>query len=322
LGASGCGKSLTLQCIAGVLSPDEGYIKLGGRTLFDADRKINLPPKKRNVGYMFQQYALFPNMTVLQNVMCGVRGGSHAEKRAEAEKYIAISRLSGLERKKPAELSGGERQRCALARLLVSNPEVILMDEPFSALDDYLRWQLELELADTLRSFDGPSVFVSHSRDEVYRICNSVCVLERGHSESAREVHALFREPVTLSASLISGCKNYSRAERTPDNRVNALDWGVTLTADGDIPDDMRFIGVRAHFIHPSHDNDDVNVIPCEVVRVIDDVLNTVVMLATPIGNTGYSLLRAEMPKETWASLDNPKTLPVSIDKADIMMLR
>lgn len=116
LGASGCGKSVTLKCIAGIMTPDRGHIILDGETLFDSEKHINLPPQKRRIGYLFQQYALFPNMTVLQNIRCGIRSGSRAEKRRRAEEKLRRFRLEGLEKKYPAQLSGGQQQRTALLR--------------------------------------------------------------------------------------------------------------------------------------------------------------------------------------------------------------
>ena len=116
LGASGCGKSVTLKCIAGIMTPDRGHIILDGETLFDSEKHINLPPQKRRVGYLFQQYALFPNMTVLQNIRCGIRSGSRAEKRRRAEEKLRRFRLEGLEKKYPAQLSGGQQQRTARER--------------------------------------------------------------------------------------------------------------------------------------------------------------------------------------------------------------
>ena len=139
LGASGCGKSVTLKCIAGIMTPDRGHIILDGETLFDSEKHINLSPQKRRVGYLFQQYALFPNMTVLQNIQCGIRPGSRAERRRRAEEQLRRFRLEGLEKKYPAQLSGGQQQRTALARILASEPRAILLDEPFSALDGFHR---------------------------------------------------------------------------------------------------------------------------------------------------------------------------------------
>ncbi len=156
LGASGCGKSMTLKCIAGIVTPDRGRIVLNGRVLFDSEAGIDLPPQQRRVGYLFQNYALFPNMTVEKNILCGIRSGSKAEKAAALSATLHRFRLEDLEKRYPAQLSGGQQQRVALARILCSQPEVILLDEPFSALDSYLKWELELELSDFLDEFLRP----------------------------------------------------------------------------------------------------------------------------------------------------------------------
>ena len=147
MGASGSGKSMTLKCIAGVELPDRGKIVLDGKVLFDSEAKINLPPQKRNVGYLFQSYALFPNMNVVENIFCGLqaKGLNDAEASARAQVLIEKFKLQGLEKSYPRQLSGGQKQRVALARLLAADPEVILLDEPFSALDEDLKEDLQQE---------------------------------------------------------------------------------------------------------------------------------------------------------------------------------
>ena len=176
LGASGCGKSVTLKCIAGILTPDEGHIELDGVTLYDSASRINLPPQRRQVGYLFQQYALFPNMTVRQNIAAAVR--DKARRQTEVAEKLRQFRLEAVADQKPGQLSGGQQQRCALARILASEPTAILLDEPFSALDSYLKYQLELELAETLGGFPGTVLWVSHDRGEVFRNCRRVCVVD------------------------------------------------------------------------------------------------------------------------------------------------
>lgn len=182
LGASGCGKSMTLKCIAGIEKPDSGRITLNGHVLFDSEKNINLSPQKRRVGYLFQQYALFPNMTVYSNICAGARHIPKSGRDAAVREMIERIRLSGLEGKKPFELSGGQQQRVALARILINEPRALLLDEPFSALDATLKWQLELELLETLSEYSGPTVYVSHDPDEVARLCSSVCALNNGKS--------------------------------------------------------------------------------------------------------------------------------------------
>ena len=180
LGASGCGKSMTLKCIAGIETPDEGRIELNGRVLYDSAKKINLTPQKRRVGYMFQDYALFPNMTVEQNIKAGM--GKHPEEE-KVRSYINRFRLEGLEKHYPAQLSGGQKQRVAMARMIASEPDILLLDEPFSALDSYLKWELEQEMRDMLAEVQKPVLFVSHNRDEVYRLCSMVSCIDHGKTE-------------------------------------------------------------------------------------------------------------------------------------------
>ena len=311
LGSSGCGKSMTLKCIAGIEKPDEGFISLDGRVLFDSARKIDLPPQKRRVGYLFQQYALFPNMNVYDNIAAGVRREDRAGRGAAVDGMIKAMRLNGLEKSRPAQLSGGQQQRVALARILVNKPELLLLDEPFSALDGYLRWQLELELSDTLRAFPGTSVFVSHDRDEVYRLCDSVCILTDGKSEGKAGVRELFAAPRTLSACLMTGCKTFRRADRTDGTHVGALDWGTVLEV-GSVPENAAYIGVRAHDILPG---DGPNAMSCGVERKIEDMFSDIVMLAAPGGGS----IRMEAPSGSLPAAGG--TMTIHIEPDSIMLL-
>ncbi|MBO6011087.1 MAG: ATP-binding cassette domain-containing protein, partial [Oscillospiraceae bacterium] len=218
LGASGCGKSMTLKCIAGIERPDRGRIVLDGRVLFDSDKRIDFPPQKRRVGYLFQQYALFPNMTVEQNVACGVRNKS--ERPARVAEMIKMMHLEGTEKKKPAQLSGGQQQRVALARILVNDPEALLLDEPFSALDAHLRFSLEQQVREVIESFGRTVLLVSHDRDEAFRIASRIAVMKGGRIETMGEKHAVFADPVTVSGARLTGCKNVAPARVLEDGRV------------------------------------------------------------------------------------------------------
>ncbi|MDR1821715.1 MAG: ATP-binding cassette domain-containing protein [Oscillospiraceae bacterium] len=278
LGASGCGKSMTIRCIAGILKPDKGRIVLNGRVLFDSEKRVNLPPRLRNVGYLFQSYALFPNMTVLQNVESGIRA-TGALRRKKAGLWIEKMRLSHRRDAYPRKLSGGERQRCALARMFAAEPELLLFDEPLSALDAHLRTTIELELLDFLKAYPNPAVFVSHSRDEVAHICENICVLENGHGHGSRPTRDVFRRPETVSAALLSGMRSFSRIERLSPNTISALDWGgAVLTVPDTFPETSDTVGVRSHFVKMSGGGA-VNEISAEVARVIRDVAETTLFL-------------------------------------------
>ncbi len=186
LGPSGCGKSMTLKSIAGIVTPDSGRIALqyakgeaaGGRVLYDSALKINEKPQMRRVGYLFQNYALFPNMSVEENIAAGLKGME--KKKAKVGEMIERFRLTGLEKRYPGQLSGGQQQRVALARILAYEPEVLLLDEPFSAMDTYLREGLRLELSKVLADYDGVSVMVTHDRDEAFQLCKNIMLLDRG----------------------------------------------------------------------------------------------------------------------------------------------
>ncbi len=182
MGSSGSGKSMLLKCLAGIETPDSGRIVLNGRVLFDSAAKINLPPQKRRVGYLFQSYALFPNMSVAENIICGPRAKGLRQEQSHAVVQAMVSKfqLQGLEARYPRQLSGGQKQRAALARLLAVEPEVILLDEPFSALDTQLKDRLQEQLQLLLAEYGGISVLVSHDRQEIERLSDRVLFIQQG----------------------------------------------------------------------------------------------------------------------------------------------
>ena len=252
LGASGCGKSMTLKCIAGIEKPDQGRIILNGRVLFDAEKKIDLPPQKRRVGYLFQQYALFPNMTVRENIEAGMSGFGKSscrgkEREEKIHKLLRQFHLEGMGEMYPRQLSGGQQQRTALARIVASDPEILLLDEPFSALDSYLQEKLMQEMKGFLSDYGRDVLLVSHSRDEIYQMCGKMAVMGEGCMEIAGETKKLFEQPRTLEAAKLTGCKNISRIQRIGEHRLYATDWGVELFVREKITAEMTYVGIRAH---------------------------------------------------------------------------
>ena len=293
LGASGCGKSMTLKCIAGIEQPDEGVIVLNGRTLFDSARKINLPPQKRQVGYMFQDYALFPNMTVLQNVMAGM---GRRPSREQAQEYLRQFHIEELEQQYPARLSGGQKQRVAMARMLAARPEVILLDEPFSALDSHLKWNMEQQMRQLLQEVHKPTLLVSHNRDEVYRLCNVVSCVNRGKLEVIEPVKEFFRNPKTKTAAALSGCKNIVDVELAHEEGqtvLQAAQWNCNFTFTS-FPtqmsenrmswDEVGAIGIRAHYLEPVYQGHQVqkaendNMLELAEYQVIEDSFEWIVL--------------------------------------------
>ncbi len=193
MGRSGSGKSLLLKCISGIVKPDEGVISLDDRELFNSQRDIDIKTAKRKTGYLFQNYALFPAMSVKGNIMC-VLSGSVEQKRAEAEMLIKKFGLKGLEKHLPSQLSGGEQQRCALARMMASKPDVILLDEPFSALDEDMRDDVMRELKAMLSDYKGVIITVSHRREEIYTMSDEVIMLEKGSVCERKNINDIERK--------------------------------------------------------------------------------------------------------------------------------
>ena len=252
LGASGCGKSMTLRCIAGIVKPDKGRIVLDGVPLFDSEKKIDLPPQKRGVGLLFQNYALFPNMTVEQNILCGLHNQpDRAKRRAACAEMIRALRLEGLEKRLPAALSGGQQQRVALARILAAKPKILMLDEPFSALDSYLREQVEGEVGALLAAFQGPALLVTHNRDEAYRLCREMIVMDGGRVLRAGETKAVFADPRSCTAARLTGCKNILPCVKAGPHSVRLAGWEAELHLAAEVPEAVCAVGIRAHDFAP-----------------------------------------------------------------------
>ena len=252
LGASGCGKSMTLRCIAGIVKPDKGRIVLDGVPLFDSEKKIDLPPQKRGVGLLFQNYALFPNMTVEQNILCGLHAEpDRAKRRAACAEMIRALRLEGLEKRLPAALSGGQQQRVALARILAAKPKILMLDEPFSALDSYLREQVEGEVGALLAAFQGPALLVTHNRDEAYRLCREMIVMDGGRVLRAGETKAVFADPRSCTAARLTGCKNILPCVKAGPHSVRLAGWEAELHLAAEVPEAVCAVGIRAHDFAP-----------------------------------------------------------------------
>jgi len=299
LGASGCGKSMTLKCIAGIERPDRGRIVVDDVVLFDSEKRINLTPQERRTGLLFQNYALFPNMTVLQNINAGAMREKDKSKREAAVRHIMDSfGISELAKRYPHQLSGGQQQRVALARILVSAPRILLLDEPFSALDSHLRFSLEQEVRKVIHDFGKTVIMVSHDRDEVYRMADSIAVISAGRVEAFGSKHDVFKNPQTKTAAMLTGCKNISHIESRGDGHIFAADWGIELLA-GENFTSAQYVGLRMHSIYAGNG---INSLKCRIVEEIENPFSYTVMLR-PIEARGDKAIGWEMDKEKWLSI-------------------
>ena len=263
LGGSGCGKSMTLRCIAGIVKPDKGRIVLDGRVLFDSGQHIDLPPQQRGVGLLFQNYALFPNMTVEQNILCGLNAEKdRAARKARCAEMLRAMRLEELAGRRPAELSGGQQQRVALARIMAYEPSVILLDEPFSALDVFLKDRLQQEMMELLSDYDGTVILVSHSRDEIYRFSEELLVIDDGKQICYGDTKAIFDCPEQVEAARLTGCKNIVQVKRLDEHSIEIPDWGIRLHLEQEIDAEITHIGLRAHEFIPVWGEREDNCIP------------------------------------------------------------
>ena len=295
LGASSCGKSLTCRCIAGIEKPDRGRIVLDGRVLYDSERGVCLTPQQRHTGYLFQQYALFPTMTVWQNLACAVR--DRRKRDAAVREMLEHVQMRGFEKRYPRQLSGGQQQRVALARMLLSEPDILLLDEPFSALDSHLRFRLQNETGKIIRDFGREVLLVSHDRDEVYRLADSIAIVRDGRIESIGEKHAVFDAPWSVEGARLTGCKNISRLRRIDRTHALAEDWGLTLPVPP-LPEAITHVGIRMHDLSPMTQADAVS---CRVAEETETPFTYVVALV-PEGFAGKTPLCMEVSKDEWMS--------------------
>ena len=189
-------------------------------------------------------------MTVEKNIAAGLKG-TKQEKEARVREMSDTFRLQGLEKRLPGQLSGGQQQRVALARIMAYEPDMILLDEPFSALDMYLKDQLQRELAEMLSDYEGTVIMVSHNRDEVYRFSEELLVIDQGKIAVSGKTKEIFQNPVSKEAARLTGCKNFSKARRIDSHTIEAEDWGITFTTERGIPDYTEYIGYRAHDFIP-----------------------------------------------------------------------
>jgi molybdate ABC transporter permease protein len=328
LGASGTGKSMLLKCIAGMETPSSGRIAINGKVLFDSAKKINLLSRDRNIGFLFQNYALFPHLSVAQNIAFGLPKGLTAlQIKQKVSEQLHSIELQGFGDRYPHQLSGGQQQRVALARALVSHPDILLLDEPFSALDTHLRSQMERELISALSNYSGTTLFVTHNIEEAYRICTNLLILDRGQVMRYGEKSDVLENPSNLETAKLTGCKNFSRINPIAPHHVEAIDWECKLQVNDDTKSLPTHIGIRAHhiaFLDNSAKNDSPNIIPCWLVRTTETPhrMTLYIKLNTPPNHDWDYHLQAEVFKEKWLVLkEYSQPWQVYLDPAQLFLV-
>jgi molybdate transport system permease protein len=329
LGPSGAGKTMTLRCIAGLERPDAGRIVLNNRVLFDSEKSINVPSRDRRVGLLFQNYALFPHLTVAENISFGLDRLAPYERLTRTRDQITTLHLDGLENRHPRELSGGEQQRAALARALATNPEALLLDEPLSALDSHLRSQIEHQLLETLGQYRGAALLVTHNIEEAYRLGSDLLVLSQGQAAAFGPKEEIFRHPPTVEVARLTGCKNFTAARAISPNEIEATDWRCRLRVTQTIAKPITQAGIRAHQIDfvESHTATQTapteNVFPCWPVSTSETPFRITLYLKlhkAPTTNDAPDL-QAEVFKEKWQQFkDGPLPWHVCLSPQSLMI--
>lgn len=310
LGASGSGKSLTLKAIGGLIKPDSGKIILNGRTLFDSEKKINLRPQDRRVGYLFQDYALFPNFTVEENVRAGLR------EKADITDKLKEMHIYDIKDKLPAYISGGERQRTALCRILVNKPDILLLDEPFSALDEFLKNSIEAEVLNIIRKYDLKTILVSHNKDEVYRMSHKIISISNGKSGEKKETKDFFESPTTLTEAKLIGINNFSDFEIVKDE-IFLKAWGIKLKTKTKTEANLCALRSRDIILSDRALND--NSMKIQDFRLIENIDSFLVILNQDYKK--YDDLRVEIDKKDYKKFEGgPKYF--AIDSRKLLFLK
>ena len=311
LGPSGCGKTTTLRLIAGFLEPNSGKVLLKGEDI------TGVPPYKRPVNTVFQKYALFPHLNVFENVAFGLRLKKMDEEtiRRKVRNMLEVVGLKGFERRSISQMSGGQQQRVALARILVNEPDILLLDEPFSALDSYLKEKVMTELKNLLRQFPKDVVLVTHSRDEAYQLCQSIAVLDDGRVSACAPTKELFADPQSRVAAVLTGCKNIVAARKAGPTAVFIPSWQITLQTGRPVGDDLCAIGIRGHAFCGG---DGENARPIVVTEEIEQPFEWIVKFR-------YAHQEGGTPDIWWrfAKPDRPAVLPdcLTVDGQAILLL-
>lgn len=278
IGASGSGKSMLLRCIAGIITPDSGKIVSNHMVWYDSCARISLPPQRRRAGYLFQQYALFENKTVAANIMLGMKG-TKAEKKQACAVLMERFQLTSLAGHYPPQLSGGQKQRTALARMLAAKPDILLLDEPFSALDIYLRGQVRQQMAAVLEQHTGVSLLVTHDFSEAMQLCPVAVVVSDGRIVERGSCRTLWQAPKTRACAELTGMRNFFPIPRE-----------MKIATEG-----TGCLGIRPEDLHPARERDAV-VFTGTVKRVLPGIHSDQIVLEVSDGELLWDMAHGAAP--------------------------
>jgi molybdate transport system ATP-binding protein len=281
LGPSGSGKTMTLQCIAGLMRADKGYIRLNDTILLDSAKGIRLIPQKRRVGFVFQNYALFPHLNVEDNIAYGISHLSKEERKTKVSDLLEKMHISNLGKRYPRQLSAGQQQRVALARAIVPGPEVLLLDEPFSALDSQVKERLELELMNLQHFYQGNILFVTHNLAEGYKLASKIAVYDSGNIVQCDCRNKVIESPASRTVARLTGVRNImhgsiKKIKSSTTVRVAVPELGGDLIITTDDATDLVVnqsvtIGIRPEYIHIV-DHSGENTFLCKADRIVEGV--------------------------------------------------
>ena len=319
LGASGSGKTMLLNSIAGLVRPDKGKILQDGRVSYDYLKKINLPPRERKVGYLFQRYALFPHMTVAENIAFGLTSPDSGEKEKKIAELLDRFHIGEIRNRYPSQISGGQQQRAALARAMASDPGILLLDEPFSALDSYLKNHMMKEMKAYLKDFPGTTLLVTHNIEEAYRLCDKILVMNRGKAEAFGQRDEIFQNPPTRETAVITGCKNITPVVLKSTGKAELAQWGIEVESG-----EEGFAGIRANHIKLATEDKKENCYPAWIVDEHPSTFRTSLYLkigGVPSNSLDYHL-QWEISKEERELLrDKPQPLNIFLDPAHLFYM-
>ena len=271
MGPSGCGKSTLLNILGLLDNPTEGSYRLLGEEVAGLKEKERTGVRKGKLGFVFQSFNLIDELNVFENVELPLTylGIKSSERRRMVEDILKRMNISHRAAHFPQQLSGGQQQRVALARMMIGEPEVILLDEPFSALDGYLKDIMQRDMQNFLNEYTGDMILVTHSRDEAYKFCGHLTILDSGQALTTGETKKLFERPGILQAARLTGCKNFSTVQKMGKHSIYAVDWDLMLQTKDVVPDDVTHVGIRGHWMKGASEGGE-NHMEVEVMEYIE----------------------------------------------------